>query len=238
MPIWSPVGNKLVMSRSETDKKSKWNTLRIYDLEDDSTKVILKSYNSSFKPFDWSNEGEIGYYEVDKNTGEKIEKIYKYDFSLEEQVYMLFNSGDITKEDRKRIIRALPSINWKRYEEIVGGYPIDILNWLYSLDIEDEDDIVSIIKTMKNSDGAYSEMINSIIVKTYSNDKIKFIKSLAKIPEYAEIVGSCLRYDGYYKKDNQDINKDKEMFISSPNLTKEEKEIAKKLLEAYINLEL
>lgn len=82
-PVWSPVDNKLVVSTSDTDKKTYWDTLRIYDLDNNTSHVIAKSYNSSYEPYYWNQEGIIGYYEIDNKTGARIEKAYEFDFSLQ-----------------------------------------------------------------------------------------------------------------------------------------------------------
>lgn len=103
--------------------------------------------------------------------------------TTEREVLALFK-GDATPDaDAKRIIALLPDLNWPIYEGESGDRTMDLLNWLDRRQIDDVQEIESVLWGTTGLDGAYSEAYCSVVGTLFSSDPAKFVQALATLTE-------------------------------------------------------
>ncbi|MCY6371946.1 hypothetical protein [Clostridium ganghwense] len=152
--------------------------------------------------------------------------------TLEQQICNTFKKSYISKADTKKIIESLPKINWNKYEEVNGEDGFELIRWIYELNIEDEEDIINMIKASKSLDAAYSELLAEKLKNMFLQNEIKFVEALSKVPDYTEEIGEEL---AFACMDKDKFNEDIENLIQSHKLSNVQKKVIKNMKTAFNN---
>jgi len=119
----------------------------------------------------------------------------------EEYVLSLFNGSQTSNENRGKIFAALPDIDWKKMSQsdAYGNTCMELLSWIYTLNVTDNNEISSLLKATHNLDGAYAESMAAIYGKCFSNNPVQFLESLSMLPDgQKSVVSSLLVYNACY----------------------------------------
>lgn len=151
-------------------------------------------------------------------------------------IYKLFKGSKTNNDDTKKILSALQNINWNKYDQISKGKAVDLIDWLYTLGITDNEDIVSVLNATNGLDGAIAEGYSGIVANLFTADVHKFIKCLGQL-ELSKVKSVCplVAYGCGYtanEKSKQIIFETK-MLLNNSDLTDKEKEVTSQLIKAF-----
>lgn len=107
----------------------------------------------------------------------------------------------------KSIIKVIPQIDWAIYDNKYNN-GFEVIQWLYqqNRDIVTEDEILSVLKSTNNLDGALSEVYSNLIGSLFLNRQPEFISALIKLEDnQSKAVITYLRYNlGYMDKSQKE----------------------------------
>lgn len=237
--IWSPDSKKLLIGAENNKKRVMKNglsgtiDLAIYYLWSEEVETFLEADEDiDYYPKYWQQDNIIGYLAV--RGKEKEKKSKRYEVSKEEKVMEIIQGKEGKKEDVKKIIGFLEEIDFDKLEKIYGeGSGTKIFSWLYKQEIEDEKDIISIIKASDKLFSEEYEEMTKVLAKVYNEDPIIFIKALSKVPEYMEEIGYAFHFLEVYDEYDKTLTDDLSLFLNSEELTDKEKKIAIDFLNIY-----
>jgi hypothetical protein len=152
-------------------------------------------------------------------------------------IYDLFQGAETSAEDQPEIILAIKDIDWGEYERISQGKSIELIEWLYMLDISDEAQISSLMQGTTGLDGAYSEGYSSILANIFIADQKKFISLLSQL-EAAQIskVADYVAYGYGGATGSEQVKADLSTLIESGSLANAERDVAQEIFTAMENL--
>lgn len=108
----------------------------------------------------------------------------------------------------KSIIKIIPQIDWTKYNnKYDNGF--EVMQWLYlrNKDIITEDEILSILKSTNNLDGALSEAYSNLIGSLFTNRQSEFLSALSKLTDSQfKLVINYLKYNFEYMDKSQKEN--------------------------------
>lgn len=160
-----------------------------------------------------------------------MKKILGADSNIEEQIHILFKDEKNSTEKAKKIIALLPGINWSNYFKAYDTEGFDLMNWLSTQKI-DQENLITILSSSYGLDGAYADSYCHLVSTLYLKDRLSFIKALSSIePEQVDTIVSCVSYD--FSKDNasREIS-ELEKLHDTDDLFPREKDMIMKLVDA------
>ena len=107
---------------------------------------------------------------------------------------------------------------------------------MYTLEITENEDIVSVLNATNDLDGAIAEGYSGIVAKLFTADVHKFIKCLGQL-EMNKVKSVCplVAYGcGYIANEkSKQIVSDTKMLLNNSDLTDKEKEVTSQLIKAF-----
>ncbi|MHB9144559.1 MAG: hypothetical protein ACYC5Y_04400 [Symbiobacteriia bacterium] len=154
--------------------------------------------------------------------------------TTEREVLALFK-GDATPDaDARRIIALLPKVNWRVYDGGRGRKTVDLLEWLDTRQLDDVQEIESVLWGTGGLDGAASESYSSVVGTLFAADPAKFVQALATLTEeQAERINLFVAYYAPYQRpDIPPARAQLQDLINSPTLPGQAAQRAADLLRA------
>jgi hypothetical protein len=152
-------------------------------------------------------------------------------------IFGLFRGAATEDKARQEIFRALPDLDWSKYEKVSQGRSVELLSWMDGLDIAGEREMTALFKATKNLDGAHAEEYATVVGKLYLRDKVKFIKYLGGMQygdsKTEQMARSVAYYMGYFPDQNEKARADTEKLLAGNELSEREKIIAKKFIKVF-----
>lgn len=156
------------------------------------------------------------------------------ELSEEELIMKIVNSGEENQEKAKEILKLLPEMDFDEFERINGeGSVLNLLEWFSKHKFEEEEDIITLINLTDLFIGKEYLAYMESVAKTFTNDKIKFIKALAKVPDKTEDIASGMYNIRIYDRSHLSLFNDLNMIMESEELTEEEREVGVDLINIY-----
>ena len=100
-----------------------------------------------------------------------------------QSIYEKYKGDKTNKEDIKSMMAALPGLHWKKFDKLTGGNAIEFINWLREQDYSDKNNLVSLLNSTDELDGALTDGYAGLITNLFLSDTKIFIESLAQLDD-------------------------------------------------------
>ena len=222
--IFSPSGRELLVGVIGEDKNY---DLAIYRLDGKHIDPFVEGDKRPIIPLKWEL-GIISYKIIDGQ--EEILRERDLNKSEEDQLVDLMEEDG----DQKRALELLKTVDYDKVEERLGGEGlVNILSWIKTKDLDKIEEVEDLLVLFKNFDGKEYFAYMELVAKSFLENKIVFIKALAKHPELAEELGYALNDLHIYEREENSMANDLQEIIDSKKLTPEEKKIGIDIINVY-----
>ncbi len=167
--------------------------------------------------------------EIKETVDESEEEIE----DIEQYIYSLFDGENTTMENTIKIIKVLPQIDWRKYDEVTGDSSLYIIDWLFTVDQEIQYEYIQYLFNLKDLDAAYAESYSAIVGKLFLNDKRRMIKELSKVDD--KKIERISPYIAYYCDyfDLKSIREETKLLLNVSDLSDKEKDVIHELIIAF-----
>lgn len=124
---------------------------------------------------------------------------------------------------RRMFFSELSYTDWSVLIQKDEKTTLELLKALENTDIENSDEIFSILSSYKGLDGAYAELYSVIVTKIFLNNEKMTTKLLSQLPEdNIEVITTFIKYGCSYYSPGEAL-KDTEILLKSSDITDNEK---------------
>lgn len=152
---------------------------------------------------------------------------------VELRVFRLFRGNETPDAAAKEILRALPRLDWRKYDRVSGGEAIVVLCWLSEVQMRDTEDVVCVLRATRGLDGALAEQYCSIVDKLYTADPKRFVRALSQLrAKEIRLICSFLSYSAGYSADKPRMEAATARLLAEPDLSEREKALAEQIMQS------
>lgn len=151
---------------------------------------------------------------------------------VEKHIVKLIEDEEIDTEDKSKIIRALPNINWDELsEEEEEELKSKMALWIYNAEIKGEEEIDAVIKVSSRFyEEDYMKILEKLI-QLYGDNMDEFLRALSENKARVIDLGESFYDLEMYETNGRSISEDFLYISGSKELNDEEKKIGYEFLE-------
>lgn len=151
---------------------------------------------------------------------------------VEKHIVKLIEDEEINTEDKGKIIRALPSINWEDLsEEEEEELKSKMALWIYKAEVKEEEEIDAVIKVSSRFYGEDYMKILEKLAQLYGDNMDEFLRALSENKARVIDLGESFYDLEMYEVNGRSISEDFLYIRDSEKLNDEEKKVGYEFLE-------